>query len=92
MTYESTLAAYRALLADRQGEALEIGDECFAVLVDGHLFGVQQDHNGQVKTEDGFDFDRSGWDDENDCWDADVTAMQTSNAIANPRYVAITKS
>lgn len=92
MNYNETIASYRKLLADHPGEALEIGDGCFAVLVDGHLFGVQQDHNGQVKAEGGFDFDRSGWDEENDCWDADVTVMQTSNAIANPRYVAITKS
>jgi hypothetical protein len=92
MSYDETIATYMQLLADHPGEALEIGDGCFAVLVDGHLFGVQQHLNGDVTTDGGFDFDRSAWDEECDCWDGDVSGMQTSNAIANPRYVAITKS
>lgn len=92
MSYNDTLDAYRKLLADHPGEALEIGDGCFAVLIDGYLFGVHQDLNGEVSSQDGFDFDESAWDDECDCWDGDASGMQTSNAIANPRYVAITKS
>ncbi|MFA4834603.1 MAG: hypothetical protein WC749_00825 [Dehalococcoidia bacterium] len=92
MSYNETIASYRKLLADHPGEALEIGDGCFAVLVDDHLYGVHQDQNGEVSSEGGFDFDISAWDDECDCWDGDISGMQTSNAIANPRYVAINKS
>ena len=91
MSYDDTIASYKNLLADHPGEALEIGDGCFAVLVDGYLFGVYQDLNGDVTTKKGFDFDRSAWDEDSDCWDGDVSGMQTSNAIASPRYVAITK-
>lgn len=90
MSYHATLASYRKLLADHPGEALEIGDGCFAVLVNGHLYGVQQSSSGQVSVADGFDFDSSAWDDECDCWDGDVSGMQTGNAIASPRYVTIT--
>lgn len=90
MSYDNTITSYRALLADRPNEALEIGDGCFAVLVDGHLYGVYQRLSGEVTTDNGFDFDRSGWDDDCDCWDGDVSGMQTAFAIASPRYVAIT--
>jgi hypothetical protein len=86
MTYESTLATYRKLLADHPDQALEIGDQCFAVLVDGHLFGVQQGVNGGLSIEEAFDFDVSAWS-ERGCWDADESGTQTANAIANPRYV-----
>lgn len=86
MTYESTLATYRKLLADRPDQALEIGGECFAVLVDGHLFGVQQDANGGLTAENAFDFDVSAWS-ERGCWDADESGTETSSAIATPRYV-----
>ena len=92
MSYNETIASYKKLLADHLGEALEIGDGCFAVLVNGHLYGLYQDLNGEVSSENGFDFDISAWDDEHDCWDGDASGMQTSNAIANPRYVAIKKT
>lgn len=92
MSYKSILADYRKLLADRPGEALEIGDGCFAVLVDDHLYGVHKNLDGTVTLDNGFDFDSSAWDSECECWDGDVSGSQTSNAIANPRYVEITKS
>lgn len=92
MTYQSTLAEYRRLLADRAGEALEIGDGCYAVFVDGHLYGVHEVSSGAVTLDNGFDFDMSAWDEDGECWEGDVSGFQTSNAIANPRYVEITKS
>lgn len=92
MSYQDTLAAYRKLLADHPGEALEIGDGCFAVLVDDCLYGVYQNLNGEVRADNGFDFDESSWDDECDCWEGDASGMQTSNAIASPRYVALKQS
>jgi hypothetical protein len=92
MSYQDTLAAYRKLLADHPGEALEIGDGCFAVLVDDYLYGVHQDLNGEVSADQGFDFDSTAYDEECDCWDGDASGMQTSNAIATPRYVALKQS
>lgn len=88
--YEGTLAAYRRILEANPGQALVIGDGSAALLQDGHLVGastVETAEGLRVDLETTFDFDRSAWDSENDCWDADDSPMSTADHIAHPRLI-----
>ena len=77
MTYNETLASYQRLLEANPGKALQIGDDCYAVLINGTLSGAYATLDGAVDLGTIFHFDREAWDAECECWDGDVSGMQT---------------
>lgn len=86
-TYDGVLAAYRRLLEDNPGKALALGDEGAAFLLDGHLVACAMDSDGKPEFDNPFDFDRSGWDDECQCWDGQAGDHETVNQILHPTFV-----
>lgn len=88
-TYVSIVETYKRLLADHPGEALEIGDDCYAVMVGDEVRWSMIDANGAVRTEGSHPFIEEFWDEDAECWEGDVSGAATSNCIANPRYVNI---
>ncbi|WP_137887606.1 hypothetical protein [Pseudomonas sp. 2FE] len=86
MTYKETLNAYESLLKENRGKALRIGDGCYAALIDGHLCGIYSNLDGQPDPATAFDLDQSAWDTDCECWDGDVSGLETSNCIASPVY------
>ncbi|AZE48392.1 hypothetical protein C4K04_2720 [Pseudomonas chlororaphis] len=91
MSFENTLSAYTRLLENKPGYALEIGCDCVAVLIDGGLHGAPIE-DGQVNLKKRFDFDISGWDEDNDCWESDVSAGQTGFFIHRQKYLPLCPS
>ena len=89
MTYNETLASYQRLLEANPGKAMQIGDDCYAVLINGTLSGVYTNLDGAVDLGTTFDFDREAWDAECECWEGDVSGMQTAFCIATPFLVAL---
>ncbi len=89
MTYDETLASYQRLLEANPGKALQIGDDCYAVLINGTLRGAYASLDGAVDLRTAFDFDREGWDAECECWDGDVSGMQTAFCVATPLFVDV---
>ncbi|MNF65646.1 hypothetical protein D3C81_989100 [compost metagenome] len=90
MSYENTLTSYRCLLEENPGKALRIGEDCVAILVDGYLCGAHlaaQDNGFDVGVS--FDFDQSGWDSDNDCWDADLSTGNTAYCISHPEFISL---
>ncbi|MGG4660497.1 hypothetical protein ACLPJF_21470 [Pseudomonas vlassakiae] len=87
MTYDETLASYHRVLECNPGKALLIGDDCFAVLIDGTLSGAYATLDGAVDLGTIFNFDSEAWDTEFDCWEGDVSGMQTAFCIAKPTLV-----
>lgn len=90
MSYENTLSSYRHLLEENPGKALRIGEDSVAILVDGYLCGAHlaaQDNGFDVSAV--FDFDRSGWDSDNDCWDADLSTSNTGYCISHPVFIPL---
>lgn len=86
LTFERAIAAYRALLELRSGEALRIDSDNIAFLLDGALVGYF-DGDGVLDKELIYDFDSSAWDDEEGCWAG--WGEQTQAAIANPVFIDI---
>ncbi|EKF8207443.1 TPA: hypothetical protein ACQ491_005828 [Pseudomonas aeruginosa] len=87
MTYDETLASYQRLLEANPGKALQIGDDCYAVLINGTLSGAYATLDGTVDLGTIFNFDREAWDAECECWDGDVSGMQTAFCVATPSLV-----
>lgn len=87
MTYDETLASYQRLLEANPGKALQIGDDCYAVLINGTLNGAYAPLDGAVDLGTIFNFDPEGWDAECECWDGDVSGMQTAFWVAIPAFV-----
>eukprot|EP01132_Coremiostelium_polycephalum_P012225 gene12225-14946_t len=87
MTYDETLASYQRLLEANPGKALQIGDDCYAVLINGTLSGAYATLDGAVDLGTIFNFDPEGWDAECECWDGDVSGMQTAFCVAAPALV-----
>nr|WP_237143867.1 hypothetical protein [Pseudomonas fluorescens] len=54
MTYNETLASYQRLLEANPGKALQIGDDCYAVLINGTLSGAYATLDGAVDLGCGF--------------------------------------
>ncbi len=90
MTYDEILSCYQRLLEANPGKALQIGDDCYAVLINGTLSGAYPTLDGAVDLGTTFDFDRESWDAECECWDGDVSAMQTAFCVATPTLVDLT--
>ncbi|HGP0204724.1 TPA: hypothetical protein ACLEV2_001917 [Pseudomonas aeruginosa] len=89
MTYDETLASYQRLLEANPGKAMQIGDDCYAVLINGTLCGAYTNLDGAVDLGATFAFDREAWDAECECWEGDVSGMQTAFCIATPSLVAL---
>ncbi|HDS0958854.1 hypothetical protein LUW10_31355 (plasmid) [Pseudomonas veronii] len=89
MTYNETLASYQRLLEANPGKALQIGDDCYAVLINGTLSGAYATLDGAVDLGTIFHFDREAWDAECECWDGDVSGMQTAFCVATPSLVEL---
>ncbi|CAM3181413.1 hypothetical protein BZK31_07245 [Pseudomonas floridensis] len=89
MTYDETLSSYRHLLEANPGKALKISDDCYAVLIGGTLSGAYINLDGTVDLGTIFEFDREGWDAECECWEGDVSGVQTAFCIATPSLVEI---
>lgn len=87
MTYDETLSSYQRLLEANPGKALQIGDDCYAVLINGTLRGAYPTLDGTVDLGTTFDFNREAWDAECECWDGDVSGMQTAFCVATPTLV-----
>ncbi|VVP30956.1 hypothetical protein [Pseudomonas fluorescens] len=88
MTYPDTLAAYQALLADKPGQALLIGQGMAYRLQEGHLVGVYLDKSGQVENGSEFDFDVSAFDPSRGCWDCDDSTAAMMESITTPKFVS----
>lgn len=90
MTFHRALSSYRVLLDCKPGHALKIGDDSAALIVEGRLCAahIHAQPNG-FKLGKAFDFDESGWDSDNDCWDNDISSMATTKYIKNPEYLPL---
>lgn len=91
MTFSKALSSYRGLLDSKPGHALKIGEDSAALIVDGRLCAAHI-HAQPVgfKLGNAFEFDESGWDSDNECWDNDITAIATTKYIKNPEYLPLT--
>lgn len=89
MSYQSTLTVYKQLLEAKPGHALLIGSDSVAVLVDGQVCGAYQDEMGRIDLSCAYDFDKSAWNAERDCWDCDHSPAMTANAIKSPVFIPI---
>jgi len=58
-------------------------------LIGGTLSGAYLNLEGTVDLGTIFEFDREGWDTECECWEGDVSGMQTAFCIAAPFLVAL---
>lgn len=90
MTFSKALCSYRGLLECKPGHALKIGDDSAALIVEGRLCGAHLlDQPAGFKLGKVFEFDESGWDSENECWDNDISTIATANYIKNPEYLPL---
>jgi hypothetical protein len=89
MTYDETLSSYQRLLEANPGKAMQIGEDCYAVLIKGTLSGAYTNLDRAVDLGTTFYFDREAWDAECECWEGDVSGMQTAFCIATPFLVAL---
>ncbi len=88
MPYANTLAAYQALLADKPGQALLIGQDMACRIQEGHLVGVYLNASGDVESGSEFDFDVSAFDTDRGCWDCDDSNTAMMVCITEPKFVA----
>jgi len=88
-TYVSIVEAYKRLLADHPGEALKIGDDCYAVMVGEEVRWAMIDSNGEVGTEVTYPFIEDFWVQECECWEGDVSGTETTFCVASPSYLKI---
>lgn len=91
-TFESIVATYKALLAGHPGEALEIGDSCYAVMVGGAVRLAMVDAVGNVLVEKATEFDEEFWDVDNGCWEGASWSGETAGYVHNPRYIPISST
>ncbi|MCC9289423.1 hypothetical protein [Pseudomonas aeruginosa] len=61
MTYDESLASYQRLLEANPGKALHIGDDCYAVLINGSLSGAYASLDGTDDLGTIFNIDREAW-------------------------------
>jgi len=84
LTFETTVEAYRALLLELPGFALQQNEHHIAYFLDGELVG-QYLHEG-VANGDPFDIERDAFDSEAGGWDGDEG--DTRKFIDFPRYLS----
>lgn len=89
MNYDDALTAYQRVLEANPGKAMLIGDDCYAVLINGCLYGAYLDLVGAIDLGKTFNFDREAWDGVGECWSGDVSGMQTAFCIATPSLVEL---
>lgn len=87
MTYEQTLAAYRALLETNPGKALLITEGNVAYLNDGQLLGAPVKCDGTADLSNSYEFDICAWDDVHGCWDCEEVGLQTADALNSPHFI-----
>lgn len=90
LTFESVLAAYKELLKDRPGMALDTGGDTFALLDAGHLCCCTNPSPDEGFDPEYFgDHDSSAWDDVKNCWSGEEGPEETLRYVLNPRFVPL---
>lgn len=89
MTYNHALTIYRRVLEANPGKAMLIGDDCYAVLINGCLYGAYPNLVGAVDLEKIFNFDPEAWDGDCECWIGDISGMQTAFCLSSPSLVKL---
>lgn len=89
MTYEETICAYHSILEANPGNALLIDDGCYAVMLDGYVCSVFLEVDGSIDLTTAHDFDKSAWDTEFECWNGDVSGMETIICVSSPTLVQL---
>ena len=73
LTFDSVLAAYKAILLNNPGMALKVSSDMFAVLGEnGAVHGVHANLSERPNLESCFDFDRSAFDGDLGAWDGEL--------------------
>lgn len=88
LTYDSCLAAYRALLKDKPRQALVISRELCVRLMDERLIGLYYDADKHIVPASEFDLDRSAWSADRSCWN-DESPEQTLARIESPTFITM---
>lgn len=87
LTYDEPLASYQRFLEANPGKTLQISDDCYAVVINRTLNGTYATLDGAVDLGMIFNFDPEGWDADCECWDGNVSGMQTAFCVAIPAFV-----
>ncbi len=89
MNYESTLAAYKALLVANPGHALHLGSSTVAVMQDGELRAAHIHAEGRIDLHKSFEFIEDAWDEDSECWENEDSAADTLRHINDPQLIPV---